>query len=630
MVFAMVVAVTASVTLPAPAALAADGTCPFGVQVGTDCGDELTFEGCCSDSTLFWCEPDGTAACALDCGGSPSCGWSEPDGFYDCRTLGEPEPIGAHPLECTWECEADCGDRECGADGCLGSCGSCKADEFCSDAGVCVECTCHCRDCGDDGCGNPCGTCEGGKACDGDGLCVDEPVECQPQDTNGCEDCECAACVCALDPFCCDTNWDGQCAAHCVDCGTECPCPVDCKNRECGGDGCGGSCGECELGFDCRDGKCEFCTCEGKQCGDDGCGTPCAVTPEGWACNDDGIIVNVLEQCVAKEEPGCKNCECEDCVCAIDAFCCEHAWDALCVGFCEDECGHGECACVPDCSTFECGGFDGCGGHCGECDEGQFCHSAGFCLACNCALKECGDSGCGNSCGECEEGEVCEVGTCKAVCVPDCEGKECGFDGCGGSCGLCAAPLVCGNGVCFDPGPDPDASEDPDASTQFDAADGDGDDADVGPECPTPDEDDASGQDGPGTESEPPGTEAEDDEDDEDDTTEPRDEGQRRPSPRDRDRRTRREATSTGTWTPPARDPAVATPLGGGDPSGPSGPQPEPTDDGSGCRAAGPSSAWPGVLLAALGLLAALRRRRLAPEVASGRRPDVAGSLGLR
>ncbi|MDB4938314.1 MAG: Tryptophan synthase alpha chain, partial [Labilithrix sp.] len=51
-----------------------------------------------------------------------------------------------------------------------------------------------------------------------------------------------------------------------------------CKNRQCGDDGCGGSCGSCAAGTTCNtDGACVTCTpsCAGKTCGGDGCGGSC-------------------------------------------------------------------------------------------------------------------------------------------------------------------------------------------------------------------------------------------------------------------------------------------------------------------------------------------------------------------
>ncbi len=43
------------------------------------------------------------------------------------------------------------------------------------------------------------------------GNCID------PHGGLGCEQSECEASVCALDPFCCDVAWDGVCAAEALD-----------------------------------------------------------------------------------------------------------------------------------------------------------------------------------------------------------------------------------------------------------------------------------------------------------------------------------------------------------------------------------------------------------------------------
>jgi hypothetical protein len=100
----------------------------------------------------------------------------------------------------------------------------------------------------------------------------------------------------------------------------------DCENRECGDDGWGGSCGQCDDGMPCVDGIC-MCQpdCEGLVCGDDGCSGSCGDCGAGLHCVD------------------------------------------------------GACVCAPDCIERECGD-DGCEGNCGICAEGQVCAvSMGLC-----------------------------------------------------------------------------------------------------------------------------------------------------------------------------------------------------------------------------------------------------------
>jgi len=120
-------------------------------------------------------------------------------------------------------CEPSCSSRNCGPDGCGGSCGTCAADQECTAAGVCF----------------------GGPGCD-------------TSANGGCGGCACQACVCARDPYCCDGSWDltciGECMADCGGCGA---CTPLCSGRACGPDGCGGSCGACPGGRTCSaDGLC--------------------------------------------------------------------------------------------------------------------------------------------------------------------------------------------------------------------------------------------------------------------------------------------------------------------------------------------------------------------------------------
>ena len=105
-------------------------------------------------------------------------------------------------------CEPECAGKDCGSDGCQGSCGVCPENHFCTAEGSCL-CIPQCAgvDCGDDGCGGTCGTCPG------------DQDECQ----NG-----------------------------------ECVCLPACAGKECGVDGCLGSCGGCAGDQDeCLEGLCK-------------------------------------------------------------------------------------------------------------------------------------------------------------------------------------------------------------------------------------------------------------------------------------------------------------------------------------------------------------------------------------
>ena len=146
-------------------------------------------------------------------------------------------------------------------------------------------------------------------------------------------------------------------------------CVASCQGKECGPDGCGGTCGTCEQGQACENGTCPTGVCEpncgGKQCGPDGCANTCGACPPGLSCNDSG-------QCVSN--------------------------------------------CMGDCSDKQCG-TDGCGQSCGECLPGHAC-AQGVCVAdCtpDCFGKQCGSDGCGGVCGTCGFDMVCTWG---GKCLP--------------------------------------------------------------------------------------------------------------------------------------------------------------------------------------------------------------------
>jgi hypothetical protein len=73
-------------------------------------------------------------------------------------------------------------------------------------------------------------------------------------------------------------------------------CLPACAGLQCGGDGCGGSCGACGEGQICTAGACiavavpASCTpdCAGKACGDDRCGGSCGTCAAGATCTSAG------------------------------------------------------------------------------------------------------------------------------------------------------------------------------------------------------------------------------------------------------------------------------------------------------------------------------------------------------
>ncbi len=97
-------------------------------------------------------------------------------------------------------------------------------------------------------------------------------------DTGGCGEESCCELVCACDPFCCEFEWDADCAAHGL-----------------ANSGCGAA---------------DLC----------GCAAICG-NPAGGDC------------CSGHAPPGgCSDAACCEAVCACDPFCCDTEWDANCAG----------------------------------------------------------------------------------------------------------------------------------------------------------------------------------------------------------------------------------------------------------------------------------------------------------
>lgn len=178
-------------------------------------------------------------------------------------------------------------------------------------------------------------------------------------------------------------------------------CRPQCDRMQCGPDGCGGSCGECESATICAQGVCvptSECVCGSAQCGTNRCGVLCGTCLSGMVCN---------ESKMACEEP-----------------------------------------CEPDCLGKSCGS-DGCGGVCGECSGQERCDEDLRQCVCvpMCERRNCGSDGCGGVCGECEGDLSCDTGRGLCVdgngCAPFCTGRVCGSNGCGGECGKCGEANTC-------------------------------------------------------------------------------------------------------------------------------------------------------------------------------------------
>jgi hypothetical protein len=104
----------------------------------------ITFEGCCDpDGTLKYCE-NSKELKTINCNENNAafCGWNPDDKWYDCMTDGKKDPSGEFPYSCLANCSASCDGKQCGPDGCGGTCGTCTGSAICAANGTCVADTC--------------------------------------------------------------------------------------------------------------------------------------------------------------------------------------------------------------------------------------------------------------------------------------------------------------------------------------------------------------------------------------------------------------------------------------------------------------------------------------------------------
>jgi len=109
----------------------------------------------------------------------------------------------------------------------------------------------------------------------------------------GCGGCACETCVCQMDSYCCNNQWDSICVGECV-----------------------------------------------QQCGGCGPGTDGGPKLDSGTVADQGPVGDGGGPgCVVSASPGCGGCACEACVCQMDSYCCNTEWDSICVDECVQQCG---------------------------------------------------------------------------------------------------------------------------------------------------------------------------------------------------------------------------------------------------------------------------------------------------
>jgi hypothetical protein len=180
-------------------------------------------------------------------------------------------------------CTPACAGKQCGDDGCGGSCGTCPPGSGCV-AGTCAcQPACSGKTCGPDGCGGSCGSCQAGQTCSGGSCAGGDSCNGVPYEgccLNGvlyyCQQGKLLTESCQNNPQC---GWNHE--HHYYDCGTpgnpdpsgkfpkDCggSCQPKCSGKVCGSNGCGGSCGSCPAGYQCTDAGTCLQQSTGSNCG---------------------------------------------------------------------------------------------------------------------------------------------------------------------------------------------------------------------------------------------------------------------------------------------------------------------------------------------------------------------------
>ena len=243
----------------------------------------------------------------------------------------------------------------------------------------------------------------------------------------GCADGACCNGVCAQDPSCCNDRWDQACVTlartTCLPFATwRCPCA--------------GSCFEPHANGGCDDATCCAVVCRT----DPNCcviewDIECSSLARGLCCGLPGCGNGCNGSCLlAHDTPYCDDPACCATVCAQDPFCCLSAWDAFCVEYALERCSKG-CGVTTSGSCFVPRPTGGCAqGDCciAVCQQDVFCCDTAWDDVCvQMAQASCPDDvpSCGNATGNCCEahlGLACEDESCCAVvCAADpvcCEG----------------------------------------------------------------------------------------------------------------------------------------------------------------------------------------------------------------
>lgn len=433
---------------------------------------DAAIESCVCDADAFCCENKWDSLCVnaaedcgalcgckdpaadLSCSSDTDCGWCNSDanlcaGKWTCNGG---TCVDSGPVVCDTSADSGCLVTECNIFS--GECGQNANDAACEDDDFCTQDSCD----------------------DTTGQCLFEALEgcgtntsCQTADTPGSSDADVTTCVCEKDSFCCSDwfGWAPACVALAQEaCGVNCDCatlpPADlaCSaDTDC--DWCGSG-NPCDGAWGCVGGTCQsegptVCDASGdKACLQNICNPDtihCEMTVVASACDDDdpctadscddasGACTNEQKcgtnsPCEAVTWPGSGDPAVTECVCngaGQDPFCCENAWDSLCVSKAEMFCDT-SCDCTAPETDLACSSDDDCS----FCNE-DVCEAHWTCVGNTCTAggplvcESAGDQGClKNTC-------VSSSGSCSVVPSGEaCDDNDaCTADQCDGDTGAC-------------------------------------------------------------------------------------------------------------------------------------------------------------------------------------------------
>src|SRR6478735_5542902 len=281
------------------------------------CGDECTSGEICA-------AVDGNVGCYSSCSSDADCSGGT------CTLVAEEGGGNAQLI-----CIGGSGGGECAHDSC--EVGEALDPAVCGDcvANICAVDPFCCESSWDDICVGEVATVCGGT-CDG-GECAHDSCEVgEALDPAVCGDC--VGNICAVDSFCCTNSWDDVCVGEVESiCGATCGGGAECEHGMCEtGTPLVSTCDECVGNicaadpFCCDSGWDGICVGEVESiCGSTECNAPteCA--------HDTCVVGGPLD--------GATCGDCVTAICGADPFCCATQWDSICVGEVGSICG-GVCA----------------------------------------------------------------------------------------------------------------------------------------------------------------------------------------------------------------------------------------------------------------------------------------------